>query len=128
MAKTIKVAGEGHTIKKNKKGEVIVDHAGNKGKYDKINLTKKAGAKTINKLIDEAVIYYLHNVDDKKDQSLRENISMSAEDKAKSPARVIDFSAVKKAKEDAMDEPMGAPSSMHPAARALAKKEAEKNK
>jgi hypothetical protein len=47
MAKTIKAAGEGHTIKKNKKGDVIVDHAGNKGKYDKINLTKKAGAKTI---------------------------------------------------------------------------------
>jgi hypothetical protein len=48
MAKTIKVDGEGHTIKKNKKGEVIVDHAGKKGKYDKINLTKKAGAKKIN--------------------------------------------------------------------------------
>jgi hypothetical protein len=48
MAKTIKIKGEGHTIKKNKKGDVIVDHAaGNKGKYDKINLTKKAGAKTI---------------------------------------------------------------------------------
>lgn len=47
MAKTIKVAGEGHTVKKNKKGDVIVDHAGNKGKYDKINLTKNAGAKTI---------------------------------------------------------------------------------
>jgi NAD/NADP transhydrogenase alpha subunit len=42
-----KPAREVHTIKKNKKGEVIVDHAGNKGKYDKINLTKKAGAKTI---------------------------------------------------------------------------------
>jgi hypothetical protein len=45
--KTIKAAGEKHTIKKNKKGDVIVDHAGKKGKYDKINLTKKAGAKTI---------------------------------------------------------------------------------
>jgi len=53
---------------------------------------------------------------------------MNAEDKAKNPARVIDFSAAKKAKEDAMDEPMSAPSNMHPAARALAKKEAEKNK
>jgi len=59
---------------------------------------------------------------------MRENILMSAEDKAKNPARVIDFSAAKKAKEDAMDEPMNAPSNMHPAARALAKKEAEKNK
>jgi hypothetical protein len=53
---------------------------------------------------------------------------MSAEDKAKDSARVIDFSAAKKAKEDALDEPMSAPSGMHPAARALAKKEAEKNK
>lgn len=47
MAKTIKAAGQKHTIKKNKKGEIIVDHAGKKGKHDKINLTKKAGAKTI---------------------------------------------------------------------------------
>ena len=47
MAKTIKADGEKHTIKKNKKGDIIVDHAGNKGKWDKINLTKKAGAKTI---------------------------------------------------------------------------------
>ena len=47
MSKVIKAAGEKHTIKKNKKGEVIVDHAGNNSKYDKINLTKKAGSKTI---------------------------------------------------------------------------------
>ena len=40
MAKTIKADGEKHTIKKNKKGDIIVDHAGNKGPYDKINLTK----------------------------------------------------------------------------------------
>jgi len=43
----IKVSGKVHEVKKNKKGEVIVDHAGNIGKYDKINLTKKAGAKTV---------------------------------------------------------------------------------
>ena len=47
MARTIKAAGQKHTIKKNKKGDIIVDHAGNKGKHDKINLTKKAGSKTI---------------------------------------------------------------------------------
>jgi hypothetical protein len=49
MAKTIKVSGAKHTIKKNKKGDVIVDHEAKAkaGKYDKINLTKKAGAKTI---------------------------------------------------------------------------------
>jgi len=43
----IKVSGKVHDVKKNKTGDVIVDHAGNIGKYDKINLTKKAGAKTI---------------------------------------------------------------------------------
>jgi hypothetical protein len=49
MARTIKVSGAKHTIKKNKKGDVIVDHEAKAkaGKYDKINLTKKAGAKTI---------------------------------------------------------------------------------
>jgi len=47
MAKTIKAAGKKHVIKKNKQGDVVVDHAGNTGKYDKINLTKKAGSKTI---------------------------------------------------------------------------------
>jgi hypothetical protein len=48
MAKTIKVSGKKHVIKKNKKGDVIVDHAGkNDPKWDKINLTDKAGAKTI---------------------------------------------------------------------------------
>jgi len=47
MAK-VKVAGKVHEIKKNKKGDVIVDHAGdNDPKWDKINLTKKAGAKTV---------------------------------------------------------------------------------
>jgi len=41
--------GKLHRVYK-KKGDVIVDHAGsakNNGKYDKINLTKKAGAKTV---------------------------------------------------------------------------------
>jgi hypothetical protein len=47
MSKTFKADGEKHTVKKNKNGDVIVDHAGNKGKWDKINLTKKAGAKNI---------------------------------------------------------------------------------
>ena len=43
-----KPARETHKISKNKKGEVIVDHTNrDKGTYDKINLTKKAGSKTI---------------------------------------------------------------------------------
>jgi len=46
-SKTLKVGGTKHTVKKNKKGEVIVDHAGNQGKWDKINLTKKGGSKTV---------------------------------------------------------------------------------
>ena len=49
MAKTVKVQGIKHTVKKNKKGDVIVDHEAKAkaGKYDKINLTKKSGAKNV---------------------------------------------------------------------------------
>ncbi len=48
----IKVPGykarETHKVYKNQKGDVMVDHTQRKGgKYDKINLTKKAGAKTV---------------------------------------------------------------------------------
>ena len=47
-SKTLKVAGMKHTVKKNKKGNVIVDHEGTSaGKWDKINLTKKGGSKTV---------------------------------------------------------------------------------
>jgi hypothetical protein len=48
-AKTLNTGGADHVVKKNKKGEIIVDHAASAkaGKYDKINLTKKAGAKTV---------------------------------------------------------------------------------
>ena len=43
-----KPARETHKVFKNKNGEVIVDHTNaRKGKFDKINLTKKAGAKSI---------------------------------------------------------------------------------
>ena len=48
-SKTIKVQGIKHTVKKNKKGDVVVDHEAKAkaGKWDKINLTKKGGSKTI---------------------------------------------------------------------------------
>ena len=48
MAK-VKAGGAKHVVKKNTKGEVIVDHdaSAKAGKHDKINLNKKAGAKTI---------------------------------------------------------------------------------
>lgn len=55
MAKVRTKDGEGHIVYKKKsdkgigkKGDVIVDHTGTKkGKYDKMNLTKVAGAKTV---------------------------------------------------------------------------------
>jgi len=44
----VKVSGKVHNVKKNKNGDIVVDHEGkNDPKGDKINLTKKAGAKTI---------------------------------------------------------------------------------
>jgi hypothetical protein len=48
-SKTIKVQGIKHTVKHNKKGDVVVDHEAkaNAGKWDKINLTKKGGSKTV---------------------------------------------------------------------------------
>jgi len=42
--------GKLHRVYKDKKGDVVVNHAGSakeNGKYDKVNLTKKAGAKTV---------------------------------------------------------------------------------
>jgi len=46
--KNISIQGVKHSVKKNKKGDVVVEHTNiNNGKYDKINLTKKAKAKTI---------------------------------------------------------------------------------
>jgi hypothetical protein len=55
MAKVRTKDGVGHVIKKKKsdtgigkKGDVIVDHTSKKkGKYDKMNLTKVSGAKTV---------------------------------------------------------------------------------
>ena len=45
--KVVKITGVKHTVKK-VGDRVVVDHAGGKGKkWDKINLTKKAGAKTV---------------------------------------------------------------------------------
>ena len=46
--KTIKAAGVKHHVKKDKKGNIVVTHPTiDNGKYDKINLTKKAKVKTI---------------------------------------------------------------------------------
>lgn len=59
MSRTVKISGKKHKFKKNKKGDVVVDHAGNNnGKYDKINLTKKAGAKTVSAGVSAAKKYH----------------------------------------------------------------------
>jgi coenzyme F420-reducing hydrogenase beta subunit len=48
MAKVKTKDGVRHTVTKNKKGQVIVDHTDKKGgRYDKMNLTKVAGSKTV---------------------------------------------------------------------------------
>lgn len=47
-SKTIKADGEPHRVYKRKDGDIVVDHLNKKGgKYDKIDLTKKSGAKTV---------------------------------------------------------------------------------
>ena len=45
----VNVGGQTHKVFKNKKGDVVVDHTAGipAGKWDKINLTKKAKAKTV---------------------------------------------------------------------------------
>jgi len=45
----VKVGGQTHKVFKNKKGDVVVDHTAGipAGKWDKINLTKKSKAKTV---------------------------------------------------------------------------------
>ena len=46
--KRISIQGVHHLVKKNKSGDIVVEHEKiNNGKYDKINLTKKAKVKTI---------------------------------------------------------------------------------
>lgn len=60
--KSVKISGKKHTFKKNKKGDVIVDHAGkNDPKWDKINLTKKAGAKTVSAGVKAAKDWHKSN-------------------------------------------------------------------
>ena len=59
--KTLKAGGTEHVVKKNKIGEVIVDHSGNKGKWDKINLTKKCGSKTIKQGVKAVKSWHKNN-------------------------------------------------------------------
>jgi NAD/NADP transhydrogenase alpha subunit len=58
--KTLKAGGTEHVVKK-KKGDVIVDHAGNQGKWDKINLTKKGGSKTVKQGVKAVKSWHKNN-------------------------------------------------------------------
>jgi hypothetical protein len=54
--------GKEHKVEKNKKGHIIVDHTAKKGgKWDKIDLTKKAGAKTISQGVKAVKSYHRKN-------------------------------------------------------------------
>jgi len=67
MSKSVKISGKKHVFKKNKKGDVIVDHAGkNDPKWDKINLTEKAGAKTVKKGVSAAKKWHKEHPHKKK--------------------------------------------------------------
>jgi hypothetical protein len=51
--RSVSIQGVKHSIKKNKNGDVVVEHTNiSNGKYDKINLTKKAKVKTISQGVD----------------------------------------------------------------------------
>ena len=66
MAK-IKVSGKVHEVKKNKKGDIIVDHTSKKtGKYDKMNLTKVAKAKTVKEGVASTRKWHKDNPQKKK--------------------------------------------------------------
>lgn len=57
-SKTVKITGVKHKVMK-KGDKVIVDHQNKKGgKYDKINLTDKAGAKTVKQGVKAAKSYH----------------------------------------------------------------------
>jgi hypothetical protein len=46
--KNVSIQGVKHSVKKNKSGDIVVEHTNiANGKYDKINLTKKAEVKTV---------------------------------------------------------------------------------
>ena len=51
-----------HKVSKNKKGDVIVEHTNVKlAKYDKINLTKKAGSKNVSQGVKAVKQYHKQN-------------------------------------------------------------------
>ncbi len=61
----VKVGGQTHKVFKNKKGDVVVDHTAGipAGKWDKINLTKKAKAKTVKQGVASVRKWHKENPD-----------------------------------------------------------------
>ena len=61
----VKVGGQTHKVFKNKKGDVVVDHTAGipAGKWDKINLTKKAKAKTVKQGVASVKKWHKDNPD-----------------------------------------------------------------
>ena len=64
-SKIVKVGGQTHKVFKNKKGDVVVDHTAGipAGKWDKINLTKKAKAKTVKQGVASVKKWHKDNPD-----------------------------------------------------------------
>jgi len=60
--KIISIQGVKHLVKKNKKGDIVVEHTNiNNGKYDKINLTKKANVKTVTEGVKATKAWHKEN-------------------------------------------------------------------
>ena len=64
IVKKVSIQGVSHSVKKNKKGDVVVEHTNiNNGKYDKINLTKKAKVKTVSEGVKATKKWHKDNPD-----------------------------------------------------------------
>jgi hypothetical protein len=51
-----------HKVSKNKKGDVVVEHTNtNQGKWDKINLTKMGGSKTVKQGVKAVKSWHKNN-------------------------------------------------------------------
>ena len=63
--RVVKVGGQTHKVFKNKKGDIVVDHTAGipAGKWDKINLTKKAKAKTVKQGVASVKKWHKDNPD-----------------------------------------------------------------
>lgn len=64
-SKIVKAGGQTHKVFKNKKGDIVVDHTAGipAGKWDKINLTKKAKAKTVKQGVASVKKWHKDNPD-----------------------------------------------------------------